>query len=223
MVTIPSERVLTTLQNLAYLQCADDLPQVDVPPGATIDPVATASLTVHQLDKLRIVRWSALEVVRSRDGHSQNSCSGHTIAHCHTSSMSHLSARIQKHGAVHGAVLVEALAECTENGVPVCGVGPSTTSICSDYKHSSTVLCSCDFRGATYKHTILSVETMVMLIMASGSYALTDSNSGLLPVTATGRFCLKEHQICGATDACISSTCSVESIVRLQTPFPVCS
>ena len=215
MVTIPSEGFLTASQNLAYLQCADDLPQVDVPPGVTIDPVATASLTVHQLDKLRTVRWSAPKVFRSRDGHSQNSCSGHTTAHCPTSSMGHLSARIQKHGAVHGAVLVEALAECTENGVSVCGVGPSTTSICSDHKHSSTVLCSCDFRGAAYKHTILSVETMVMLIMASGSYALTDSNSGLLPVTANGRFRLKEHQICGATDACISSTCFVESTVRL--------
>ena len=147
---------------------------------------ATTSLTVHQLDKLRIVRWSAPEVFRSRDGHSQNSCSGHTTAHCPTSSMGHLSARIQKHGVVHGAVLVEALAECTENGVSVCGVGPSTTSICSDHKHSSTVLCSCDFREAIYKHTILSVETMFMLIMASGSYALTDSNSGLLPVTANG-------------------------------------
>ena len=148
--------------------------------------MAAASLTVHQLDKLRTVRWSAPEVVRSRDGHSQNNCSGHTTAHCHTSSMGHLSARIQKHGAVHGAVLVEALAECTENGVSVCGVGPSTTSICSAHKHSSTVLCSSDFRGAAYKHTILSVETMVMLIMASGSYALTDSNSGLLPVTTNG-------------------------------------
>ena len=223
MVMIPSEGVLTASQNLPYLQCADDLPQVDVPGGVTIDPVAAASLTVHQLDKLRTVRWSTPEVVRSRDGHSQNSYSGHTTAHCHTNSMGHLSARIQKHGAVHGVVLVEALAECTENGVPVCGVGPSTTSICFDYKHSSTVLCNYNFRGAAYKHTILSVETMVMLIMASGSYALTDSNSGLIPVTATSRFRLKEHQICGATDACISSTCSVESTVRLQTPFPVCS
>ena len=186
MVMIPFEEFLTASQNLAYLQCADDLPQVDVPPGVTIDPVAAAILTVHQLDKLRTVRWSAPEVFRSRDGHSHNSCSGHTIAQCPTSSMGHLSARIQKHRAVHGAVLVEALAECIENGVSVCGVGPSTTSICSDHKHSSTVLCSCDFRGAAYKHTILSVDTMVMLIMAFGLYALTDSNSGLLPVIANG-------------------------------------
>ena len=142
MVTIPSEGFLTASQNLAYLQCADDLPQVDVPPRVIIDPVATTSLTVHWLDKLRIVRWSAPEAVRSRDGHSQNSCSVRTPAHCPTSSMGHLSARIQKHGVVHGVVLVEALAECTENGVSVCGVGPSTTSICSDHKHSSTVLCS---------------------------------------------------------------------------------
>ena len=70
MVMIPSEGFLTASQNLAYIQCADDLPQVDVPPGVTIDPVAAASLTVHQLDKLRIVRWLAPEVVRSRDGPS---------------------------------------------------------------------------------------------------------------------------------------------------------
>ena len=206
MVTIPSEEFLTASQNLAYLQCADDLPQVHVPLGVTIDLVAAASLTVHQLDKLRTVRWSAPEVVRSRDGHSQNSCSKHKIAHCPTNSMGHLSARIQKHGAIHRAVLVEALAKCTENGVSVCGVGPSTSSICSDHKHSSIILCNCDFRGAAYKHTILFVETMVMLIMAFGSYALTNSNSGLLFVTANGQFRLKEHQICGATDAFISST-----------------
>ena len=65
---------------------------------------------------------------------------------------------------------------------------------------SSTVLSSCHFRGATYKHTILSEETMFMPRMTTGSYAQSDSNSGHLPVTANGRFRPKEHQICGATD-----------------------
>ena len=133
MATIPSEVFLTTSQNLTHLQCAEDLSQVDVPPGLTIDPVAVASLTVHQLDKLRTVRWSAPELFSPRDDHSQNNHSRHATAHCPTSLVGPLSASIQKHEEVHGAVPVEILAKCTENGVPVCGVGPSTTSICSHH------------------------------------------------------------------------------------------
>ena len=92
MVTIPSEGFSTASRNLASLQCAHEPPQVDVPSGVTIDPMSVASLTVHQLDKLRTARWSAPELIRSIDGHSQNIPSRHTTACCPTSSMGPLSA-----------------------------------------------------------------------------------------------------------------------------------